>query len=107
MRPAADLAGLMVEAILSDMPVSAGAPAIVMVNGMGGTPLIELYLLYGEGAGLLARRGGTLARNPVGKYVTSLDMAGASLTICRADEQLLELWDAPVDTPALRWGAIR
>src|SRR5262249_47662055 len=107
MRPAADLAGLMVEAILSDMPVPAGSPATVMGDGMGGTPLIELYLLYGEVAGLLAERGVTIARNLVGNYVTSLDMAGASLTICRADEQLLELWDAPVDTAALRWGAIR
>jgi dihydroxyacetone kinase-like protein len=103
-RPAGEIAAAMVEAILADMPVPAGERVIVMLNGLGGTPLIELYVLFGEVARRLAERGVTIARNLVGDYVTSLDMAGASLTVCRADERMLALWDAPVDTPALRWG---
>jgi dihydroxyacetone kinase-like protein len=103
-RPADELAGTMLETILADMPLSAGDETIVMLNGLGGTPLIELYVLFGEVATRLSERGVTIARSLVGNYVTSLDMAGASLTICRADAQLLQLWDAPVNTPALRWG---
>jgi phosphoenolpyruvate---glycerone phosphotransferase subunit DhaK len=103
-RPANQIAAAMVEAILTDMPLPEGAQTIVMVNGLGATPLIELYLLFGEVASLLAAKGVTIARSLVGNYVTSLDMAGASLTICHADPQMLELWDAPVNTPALRWG---
>ncbi len=104
MRPAGDLAAAMVEPILSDLPLPPGAPVIVLLNGLGATPLIELYLMFGEVAGLLAAQGVTIARSLVGNYVTSLDMAGASLTICHADDRLLELWDAPVNTPGLRWG---
>ncbi|MGI8335422.1 dihydroxyacetone kinase subunit DhaK [Actinomadura scrupuli] len=103
-RPANELAGTMLETILADMPLSAGDETIVMLNGLGGTPLIELYVLFGEVATRLTERGVTIARSLVGNYVTSLDMAGASLTVCRADAQLLQLWDAPVNTPALRWG---
>ena len=76
-----------------------------MVNGMGATPLLELYLMYGEIARLLQGAGITVARNLVGNYITSLDMAGCSLTLVRADAELLSLWDAPVNTPGLRWGA--
>ena len=75
-----------------------------MVNGMGATPLLELYLMYGEIARLLEGAGITVARNLVGNYITSLDMAGCSLTLVRADAELLRLWDAPVHTPGLRWG---
>ena len=102
--PAAGIARLALDAILTAKPVPAGTPAIVLVNGLGGTPLIELYLLYGEVARLLGEAGVPVARNLVGNYVTSLDMAGASVTVCRADDELLRLWDAPVRTPALRWG---
>ena len=104
-RPADQIAATMVDAILTDMPLPEGAQTIVMVNGLGATPLIELYLLFGEVASLLANKGVTIARSLVGNYVTSLDMAGASLTICHADPHMLELWDAPVNTPALRGGA--
>ena len=85
---------------------SAGADegVIAMVNGMGATPLLELYLMYGEIARLLQGAGITVARNLVGNYITSLDMAGCSLTLVRADAELLSLWDAPVNTPGLRWG---
>lgn len=103
-RPAGEIAALAVEAILSDMPLPSGAETIVMVNGLGGTPLIELYVLFGEISARLAEQGVLIARSLVGNYVTSLDMAGASLTICHADRQMLDLWDAPVHTPALRWG---
>jgi dihydroxyacetone kinase-like protein len=77
----------------------------VIVNGLGGTALIELYLVFGEVAASLKSSGVTIARSLVGNYVTSLDMAGLSVTVCRADAEILRLWDAPVRTPALRWGS--
>jgi dihydroxyacetone kinase-like protein len=104
LQPARQIAATVVSTILAAKPLEAGAQAIVMVNGLGGTPLIELYLLYGEVARLLAEAGVQIARNLVGNYVTSLDMAGMSVTVCHADEEILRLWDAPVRTPALRWG---
>ncbi|WP_433463388.1 dihydroxyacetone kinase subunit DhaK [Spirillospora sp. CA-128828] len=104
LRPAREIVASALDAILDDLPPTTGTPAIVMVNGLGGTPLIELYLLYGELAAQLAERGVQIARSLVGDYVTSLDMAGASFTICQADGRMLDLWDAPVNTPALRWG---
>ena len=93
------------DAILSDRPVAPADSPIVMVNGLGGTPLIELYVLFGEVAAVLAARGIRVARALVGNYITSLDMAGASITVCGADDEMLALWDAPVRTPGLRWGA--
>jgi len=75
-----------------------------MVNGMGGTPLLELYIVYQAVAGYIAGRGGRIARNLVGNYITSLEMQGFSVTVCRLTDTLAQLWDAPVDTPALRWG---
>jgi len=77
----------------------------VMLNGMGGSPLIELYLMYGEVAKLLEKAGVTVARTLVGNYITSLDMAGCSVTVLKADDEILKLWDAPVVTGGLRWGA--
>ena len=77
---------------------------LVMVNGMGGTPLIELYVMYEEVARTIAARGGRIARNLVGNYITSLEMQGFSVTVCGLTDQLTRLWDAPVDTAALRWG---
>lgn len=103
LRPAADIAEQLVSAILADHDF-AGAPVIAMLSGLGGTPLIELYLMYGDVAALLERRGISVARTLVGDYITSLDMAGCSLTLLRADDEMLRLWDAPVGTPALRWG---
>jgi dihydroxyacetone kinase-like protein len=105
LRPAREVAAMAVDAILTGKPVPAGERVILLVNGLGGTPLIELYLLLGEVAPMLGRAGVTVARTLVGNYVTSLDMAGMSLTVCRADDRTLQLWDAPVRTPALRWGA--
>jgi dihydroxyacetone kinase-like protein len=101
---ASELADIAVGAILDDHPLERGAEALVMVNGMGGTPLLELYLMFGEVARILDGRGVTIARSLVGNYVTSLDMAGCSVTVCKLDDELTRLWDAPVDTPALRFG---
>lgn len=104
MASARELAAMLTEPVLADLDFT-GAPVLALLNGMGGTPLLELYLMYGEVAGLLKRAGVRVARSLVGNYVTSLDMAGCSLTLVRADDELLGLWDAPVATPALRWGA--
>ncbi|MER5642805.1 dihydroxyacetone kinase subunit DhaK [Kitasatospora sp. NPDC002227] len=103
LRPARELAAEVVDTVLADHELAAGDEVIALVNGLGGTPLIELYVVYGEVAARLAERGITIARNLVGNYVTSLDMAGFSLTLTKADPHLLDLWDAPVATPALRW----
>ena len=108
--PAAEIAERLVTPVLAELTelesTDAGADegVIAMVNGMGATPLLELYLMYGEIARLLQGSGITVARNLVGNYITSLDMAGCSLTLVRADAELLRLWDAPVSTPGLRWG---
>jgi len=92
------------ETLLADLPFVKGDPVIAFVNGLGGTPLIELYLMYGEVAAILEKAGVTVVRSLVGPYITSLDMAGCSVTLLRADDELLRLWDHPVDTPALRRG---
>jgi dihydroxyacetone kinase-like protein len=101
---AAEIADIMVEAVTSDLAAKAGSNVLAFVNGMGGTPLLELYLLYGEIDKRLRAAGLTPVRNLVGSYITSLEMAGASLTVLELDDQLTALWDAPVHTAALRWG---
>ncbi|MGH3473096.1 MAG: dihydroxyacetone kinase subunit DhaK [Nocardioidaceae bacterium] len=103
--PAKDIAAMLVDPVLSDLPFRQGDSVIAMVNGMGGTPLIELYLMYNEVAQLLGKAGITIARNLVGNYITSLEMAGCSVTLLKADDEIVGLWDAPVNTPGLRWGA--
>ena len=100
---AKDIARQLVEPILADHDF-AGSETIVMVNGMGATPLMELYLMYGEVRTLLNAAGVTVVRNLVGNYITSLDMAGCSVTVAKVDDELLALWDAPVRTAGLRWG---
>jgi len=104
MRSAQEIAGYMAESILGDLPFGAGDRVIAMVNGLGGTPLMELYLMYGELERVLCGRRITVARRLVGNYMTSLEMAGCTFTLLRADDELLSLWDEPVLTPALRWG---
>jgi dihydroxyacetone kinase-like protein len=101
---AAQVADIMVDAVVSDLKAADGAKALVFVNGMGGTPQLELYLLYGEIERGLRAAGIEPVRNLVGSYITSLEMAGASLTVLELDDELTALWDAPVHTPALRWG---
>jgi len=102
---AAELTAIAADAILQDYPFGSGDRALVFVNGLGGTPLVELYVVFAEVAQILEARGVTVARSLVGDYITSLDMAGFSLTLCKLDDELTTLWDAPVNTPALRWGA--
>ena len=102
---AGEIAQLLVEPIVSDLPFAGGDTVIAFVNGMGGTPLIELYLMYNEVASILGGHGIEIARSLVGPYITSLDMAGCSVTLLKVTDDLLALWDAPVKTPALRWGA--
>jgi dihydroxyacetone kinase-like protein len=102
---AAEIAGLMVEAVLADLEPATGTRVLPFVNGMGGTPQLELYLLYGEVDRALRDAGLEPVRQLVGSYITSLEMAGASLTVLQLDDELTALWDAPVRTAALRWGA--
>ena len=104
LAPAAEMAQMLVDPILDDLEFSGGDGVLAFVNGMGGSPLIELYLMYHEVNRLLGKAGITVARSLVGSYVTSLDMAGCSVTLLKLDDELLRLWDAPVRTPALRWG---
>lgn len=104
MARASEIAEMLVEPILGDLPFKAGDEVLAFVNGMGGTPLIELYLMYAEVLRILEGRGIRITRNLVGPYITSLEMAGCSVTLLKLDEELTRLWDAPVKTPALRWG---
>jgi dihydroxyacetone kinase-like protein len=100
-----EIGDLMVEAVISDLSPASGAELLVFTNGMGGTPLLELYVLHGEIERALTERGLRPARRLVGPFITSLEMAGASLTVLELDQELADLWDAPVHTAALRWGA--
>jgi dihydroxyacetone kinase-like protein len=105
LAPASEIAALLVDQIVADLPFRSGDAVIAFVNGMGGTPLLELYLMYNEVAQLLRKAGITIARSLVGNYITSLEMAGCSVTLLKVDDELIGLWDAPVNTPGLRWGA--
>ncbi len=102
LAPASEITTAALDAIHADLPVT--GDVLVMVNGMGGTPLIELYVVYNEVHKYLAGQGARISRNLVGNYITSLEMQGFSVTVCQLTDRLTELWDAPVDTPALRWG---
>ncbi|GAB6898227.1 dihydroxyacetone kinase subunit DhaK [Kineosporia succinea] len=107
LAPAKEVAAMLLEPILEDLRTAVGdtKDVIAFVNGMGATPLLELYLMYGEVSALLAKAGVNVVRSLVGPYITSLDMAGCSVTLLRVDDDLVRLWDAPVNTPGLRWGA--
>jgi dihydroxyacetone kinase-like protein len=101
---AAEMVSALLEPVLEDLPFAAGDRVLLFTNSMGGTPLIELYLAHGIAEQLLADRGITVERRLVGPYITSLEMQGMSLSLLRLDDEMIELWDAPVHTPALRWG---
>jgi dihydroxyacetone kinase-like protein len=103
-RPASEIVEEMADAILGDLKPAKGSNVLAFVNGLGGTPLIELYLVYAELVKQLGRYGVTASRSLVGNYITSLEMAGISITLLTLDDELTALWDAPVHTPALRWG---
>jgi phosphoenolpyruvate---glycerone phosphotransferase subunit DhaK len=102
--PASQLVERLLEPTVEDLPFSSGDRVLAFVNGMGGTPLIELYLVYGEVAKRLDANGIQIERNLVGNYITSLEMQGCSITLLKLDDEMVRYWDAPVDTPALRWG---
>ena len=103
LAPAHDVVERLATAIVEDLPYESGDKVLAMVNGMGGTPLIELYIVYRELERFLSERGITIERRLVGDYITSLEMAGCSITLLRLDDELTQLWDAPVHTPALRF----
>src|SRR5947209_3003956 len=101
--PASLIAERMMTPIIEDLPFSSGDRVLAFVNGMGGTPLIELYLMYGEVARLAQEHGLTIERHLIGNYITSLEMQGCSITLLRLDDEMVRYWEAPVNTPGLRW----
>jgi dihydroxyacetone kinase-like protein len=105
LETAAEIAARLVDPIVGDLPFRPADRVLAFVNGMGGTPLIELYVMFNEVAQALERHGIVVQRSLVGSYITSLEMAGCSLTLLKLDDELVHLWDAPVCTPALRWGS--
>jgi dihydroxyacetone kinase-like protein len=104
LAPADEVVRGMMDAIVSDLAPKVGAPLLLLVNGFGGTPLMELYLVYDAARRFCAGRNLTVARSLVGNYTTSLDMAGCSITVSQFDDELIGLWDKPLHTAALRWG---
>jgi len=102
LQPARDIVASAMDAIHADLPLQ--GELLVMLNGMGGTPLIELYGAYNEVSKYVTGHGARIARNLVGNYITSLEMQGFSVTVCRLTDALARLWDEPVETPGLRWG---
>ena len=102
--PVKDLTRALLDPIVADLGLGSGENVLAFLNGMGGTPLIELYIAFDAVANQLADRGITITRSLVGNYITSLEMAGFSITILRLDDELTGYWDAPVHTAALRWG---
>jgi phosphoenolpyruvate---glycerone phosphotransferase subunit DhaK len=103
MAPADEITEMLTTPVMDDLGVGASDQVLLLVNGMGGTPLSELYVVYRKARQLLEARGATVARSLVGNYVTSLEMEGCSVTVLRLDDELTTLWDAPVHTAALRW----
>src|SRR5471032_2407619 len=104
MTSAQDIAAEMIGNVLKDLSLKRGQEVILLVNGFGGTPLMELYVMVNAARLLLEGAGIKVARYLAGSYVTSLEMAGCSLTICAVDAPMLSMWDSPLHTPALRWG---
>jgi dihydroxyacetone kinase-like protein len=104
LEPADAIVDRLLTPVVEDLPFSSGDDTLLFVNGMGGTPLIELYIAYAHAEKVLADRGINVVRRLVGNYITSLEMQGISITLLKLDGDMVELWDAPVHTPALRWG---
>jgi phosphoenolpyruvate---glycerone phosphotransferase subunit DhaK len=103
-KPADEIVAMLMEPIINDIPYKAGEEVLLFVNGMGGTPLVELYIAYRKAHEIATKKGLKVVRHLIGPYITSLEMAGLSITLLKMDDQLLKLWDAPVNTPGLRWG---
>ena len=104
LEPADAIVEMLMEPIIKDLPFQSGDEVLLFVNGMGGTPPIELYIAYRKAYHICEANGLKVVRNLVGPYITSLEMAGVSITLLKMDEDLLNLWDHPVLTPGLRWG---
>jgi dihydroxyacetone kinase-like protein len=104
LAPASEIVESLATPVIEDLPFQEGDEVLAFVNSMGGTPLIELYIVYNELHKILESRGITITRNLIGPYITSLEMAGCSITLVKLDDELTRLWDAPVNTPGLRWG---
>ncbi|MCI0553481.1 MAG: dihydroxyacetone kinase subunit DhaK [Anaerolineae bacterium] len=105
LKSADEITEMLMEPVIDDLPFKSGDNALLFVNGMGGTPLIELYVIYRKAYQIAEKHGLKVVRNLVGSYITSLEMAGTSITMLKVDDDLVKLWDAPVKTPGLRWGA--
>ncbi len=104
LKSADELTAMLMEPIISDIPYKSGDEVLLFVNGLGGTPLLELYVIYRKAAEIAQAHGLKVVRNLVGSYITSLEMAGTSITMLKLDHDMKKYWDAPVKTPALRWG---
>jgi dihydroxyacetone kinase-like protein len=103
-KPVDEITEMLMEAIVSDIPYKKGDEVLLFVNGLGGTPLVELYIMYRKAYEIAEKHGIKVVRTLIGPYMTSLEMAGASITMLKMDDDMLKLWDAPVKTPGLRWG---
>lgn len=103
-KPADEVTEMLMTPIIEDLPFESGDEVLLFVNSMGGTPLIELYILYRKAYEMLEAKGIKVVRNLIGPYITSLEMAGCSFTLLKMDDDLIKLWDAPVKTPGMRWG---
>jgi len=104
LKEADEIVEILADAVITDLPYKSGDEVWALVNGLGGTPLVELYVVYNKLADICSKMGIKITRNLVGNYVTSLDMAGCSITLVKLDYNLTKLWDYPVNTFALRWG---
>jgi dihydroxyacetone kinase-like protein len=103
-KSADEIVEMLIEPVIKDIPFKSGDEVLLFVNGMGGTPLIELYLAYRKAHEIATKHGLKVVRNLVGPYITSLEMAGMSITMLKMDDDLKKLWDFPVKTAGLRWG---
>ena len=104
LEPADKITEMLLEPVIEDLPYKEGDEVLLFVNSMGGTPLIELYIVYRKAVEMLEAKGIKVVRNLIGPYITSLEMAGMSITLLKMDEDLKKLWDAPVKTAGMRWG---
>jgi dihydroxyacetone kinase-like protein len=104
LKSADEIVEMLMEPIITDIPYKAGDNVLLFVNGMGGTPLVELYIVYRKAYEIATKHGLKVVRNLVGPFITSLEMAGTSITMLKMDDDMIKLWDAPVKTPGLRWG---
>jgi dihydroxyacetone kinase-like protein len=104
LKAADEIVEMLIEPVIHDLPFKSGDEVLLFVNSMGGTPLIELYIAYRKAHQIAEKHALKVVRNLIGPYITSLEMAGVSITLLKLDEELIRLWDAPVHTPGLRWG---